>query len=98
MKLHHLELLHVKSVEAPSHIVGGVWKLGEVVPAQMPLLSVNKVARQPRVEPWPSQEAFPRPTFSPPGFYNSVLRTRRSFSRQSIHLRFGLPFLRVLIG
>ncbi|GFW57594.1 hypothetical protein TNCV_2925131 [Trichonephila clavipes] len=27
-----------------------------------------------------------------------VLKTRRSFSRPSIHLRFGLPFLRMLIG
>ncbi|GFW39390.1 hypothetical protein TNCV_1833731 [Trichonephila clavipes] len=27
-----------------------------------------------------------------------VLKTRRSFSRPSIHLRFGLPFLRVPIG
>ncbi|GFV60083.1 hypothetical protein TNCV_3886011 [Trichonephila clavipes] len=27
-----------------------------------------------------------------------VLKTRRSFSRPSIHLRFGLPFVRVPIG
>ncbi|GFW62222.1 hypothetical protein TNCV_4421111 [Trichonephila clavipes] len=47
---------------------------------------------------WPSQETFSRSTFLPVFSQFLFLKTRRSFSRPSIHLRFGLPFLRVPIG
>ncbi|PRD31165.1 UNVERIFIED_CONTAM: hypothetical protein NCL1_24183 [Trichonephila clavipes] len=46
--------------------------------------------------PWPSQEAFPTPAFFLLVFSN-FLKTRRSFSSPSIHLRFGLPYIRVPI-
>ncbi|GFV67063.1 uncharacterized protein TNCV_357471 [Trichonephila clavipes] len=46
--------------------------------------------------PWSSQEALSRSTFFLLVFL--VLKTRRSFSRPSIHPRFGLPFLRVPIA
>ncbi|GFW96782.1 transposable element Tcb2 transposase [Trichonephila clavipes] len=43
--------------------------------------------------PWPSQEPFPGQLSLPASVLQFlVLKTRRSFSRSLIHLRFGMPF------
>ncbi|GFT95555.1 hypothetical protein TNCV_567621 [Trichonephila clavipes] len=47
---------------------------------------------------WPSQEVFQVSLLPASVLHFLVLITRRYFSRPSIHLRFGLPFLRVTIG
>ncbi|GFS48253.1 hypothetical protein TNCV_2296421 [Trichonephila clavipes] len=69
---------------------------GQCNPALGRPLKVGSVARQSRT--LASQEAFSRPAFFLLVFQFLVLKTERSFSRPSIYLRFGLPFLRVPIG